>query len=138
MNRALVAPLVKLSISFATLVGLLILSRPSIGGEFRGLAIATAIIVAGPATLLFAIDLGRLLMRQSVSPTGRWLLLIPQRLLGGIACIAGTAGIVMSLFATDQAVLFRVLFAFISLGIIASGIVWIRDTRSAATKDSRG
>jgi hypothetical protein len=137
MNRALVAPLIKLSICCAVLIVLLILSPSQISGEFQGLVIATTVIVVGPVTLLVAIDFGRVLKRQSVSPTFKWLSLIPQRLLGGIACVAGIAGVVMSLFAADQSILFRMISGIISLGIVASGILWIRDTRSASPKDSR-
>ena len=130
MNRTLVTPLIELSISGAALIGLLILSRPSLSGEFRGLAMATALIVAGPVTLLLVIDVGRALMRPPVSPTAKRLSLIPIRLLGGMACLAGTAGVVMSLSSPDLTIMFRILACLMSLGVVASGIVWIRDTRS--------
>lgn len=134
MNRDLIGPVIKLSISTAALIGLLVLSRPSIGGEFRGLAIVTAIIVAGPVTLLLLIDVGRVLSRQTVGTTAKRLSLVPQRMLGGIACLAGAVGVAMSFIGPDQTLMFRILSCLISLGVIASGIVWIRTSRLASKK----
>lgn len=140
MNRALVTPLIKLSLCCAALIGLIVLSLSPSDSPFQGLAIVTTIVVAGPVTLLVAIDFGRVLKRQPVSPTAKRVWAIPQRLLGAIACVAGAAGVVMSYFVTDQAILLRLLFCLISFGIIASGIGWIRDARQkpSVTEKDRG
>jgi len=63
----LVTPLIQLSICCAVLIALLILWRSPIHHGFQGIAMATAILGASPATLLTAIDFGRVLRRQSIS-----------------------------------------------------------------------
>jgi hypothetical protein len=126
MSRALVTPLIKLSICSAVLIALLILWRCPIRQGFQGLAMATAILGASPATLLTAIEFGRVLRRQSISPAARRLM--PQRLLGGIFCVAGVAELVVVIFLLDQPIPFRLLYCFHSLGIIVSAILMVTRT----------
>jgi hypothetical protein len=126
MSRALVTPLIKLSICSAVLIALLVLWRYPIHQGFQGLAMATAILGASPATLLTAIDFGRVLRRQSISPAARQLM--PQRLLGGIFCVAGVAELVVVILLFDLPIPFRLLGFFHSLGIIVSAILMVTRT----------
>ena len=125
MSRALVTPLIRLSICGAVLIALLILWRCPIQHGFQGLAIATAILGASPATLLAAIYFGRALRRQSISPTARRLL--PQRLLGGVLCMSGLAEVTV-IFLLDQPIPFRLLGCLHSLAIIVSAILMVTRT----------
>jgi hypothetical protein len=126
MSRALVTPLIKLSICSAVLIALLILWRCPIRQGFQGLAMATAILGASPATLLTAIEFGRVLRRQSISPAARRLM--PQRLLGGIFCVASVAELVVVIFLLDQPIPFRLLYCFHSLGILVSALLMVTRT----------
>jgi hypothetical protein len=108
------------------LIALLILWRRPIHQGFHGLAMATAILGASPATLLTAIDFGRVLRRQPISPAARRLM--PQRLLGGILCVAGVVELVVVIFLLDQPIPFRLLYCFHSLGIIVSAILMVTRT----------
>ena len=126
MSRALVTPLIKLSICSAVLIALLILWRCPIQHGFQGLAIAAAILGASPATLLTAIDFGRVLRRQSISPAARRLM--PQRLLGGFFCVAGVAELVVVIFLLDQPIPFRLLGCLHSFAIIVSAILMVTRT----------
>ena len=127
MNQALVVPLIKLSLCSAVLIALIFFSIWPTDGEFRGLAAFVAIVLAGPVTLLVAIDVARVLRQQPLGLGARRVSMLPQIFLGGFACVGGIAMIVMSFMDLQSSTplrLFRCLFA---AAVITYGVRLIRN-----------
>jgi hypothetical protein len=129
MNRALFVPLVKLSVCALTLISLLLLWRFHSSDGLGAVAAVTSIIVAGPVTLLVAIDFGRALRRTPVSPSAKRISLAPQFLLGGLSCLSGVVIVPLVLLETPQNVLLKALGCVAGATLFLYGMSLLRETR---------
>ena len=95
---------------------------------FRGLALGTLFIVTGPATLLSAIDLGRVSREmKQLGSTARLAAQLPHVLLGTLACIVGSAGLALVCIATFSSWLWRMYAVLISFLVFSYGVFLLRD-----------
>jgi hypothetical protein len=131
MDRETFVAVVKLSACAAVAIALLLVSW--FGGDswFRPVAFVSLIVVALPATLLVAIDVGRVLRRRGLGRAATIATRLPQLFLAGIACVAAIGGIGLAIFGEFPAPWQRAGCAFMSICVLLYGISLLR-------KDSPG
>jgi len=101
-------------------IALLGLYRYAPDGPFSGLAIAGFALISGPIFLLAAVDVGRALRRERLSPVVSAVARIPEFLLGSLAFVTGVGGIALVLWG-DMAPAWRIYGAVVSSGMLLYG-----------------
>jgi len=137
MNRALVWPLIKLLVAGSVLIALLVLWASDMDVGFRALAAVSAVIVAGPVTLLVAIDVSLTLRRLPVGPVLRRVSMLPQVLLGVFACVGGVALLGLLLVTRSTTSPLQIVAGCIMVPcLLAYGISLLRDAPTAPPESS--
>jgi hypothetical protein len=127
MNQALLTPLLKLGSCALALSLLLLLWQLHSTDGLGAVAAVTSIVVAGPVTLLVAIDFARALRRTSVSPTTKRISLGPQFLLGCLACLCGVAVMPLVLLGPQQGTPLKAFGCFVGACLFLYGISLLRE-----------
>ena len=117
--------MVSCALVLLVLVALWILHRQDALGAVSAV---TSVVVAGPVTLLVAIDFGRALRRTDASPTTKLIAQLPQVFLGTIACISALVLTSVLLLRPESSILTKAFGSFVIVGLVVYGISLLRKT----------
>ena len=122
MDRELRVSLFKLVASAAVAVALLVVCLSNVDGAIKAVGGTLLVVVAGPVSLLVAIDTGRAFRRRGIGQAATLASKLPQQFLGSLACIAAVTGLALSEYGDIPNPLFRLYGAAVSTFILIYGI----------------